>query len=343
MSENLIERVSSALGSEKTLEGFVRQLLEMLELATEMESTYLTHIDADGIEQHILYARNSQQMQIPEGLAVPWGDTLCKRALDEGRRYTCDVPAIWGDSDAAKALGITTYVSTPVMLGDGMLYGTLCAASAETRVLTERASQILQLFAELIGQYIRKEQLLQQLQDANNALTLVSYTDELTGLPNRRAVFNRLPALFSRAGREAVSVLIAYIDLDGFKQINDRYGHETGDAFLHAVGQRLRQFSGSEEISGRLGGDEFIIACLGPAGGDAPQAALALRAQLAALVSGHYDLPECPIDYPGASIGVIAVDPALISPENAVRNADAAMYQDKARRRSLREGLLPQA
>lgn len=132
MSEHLIERISTALGSEKTLEGFVRQLLEMLELVTDMESTYLTHIDNIEGLQHILYARNSRQMQIPEGMAVPWEDTLCKRALEEGRSFTNDVSSVWGDSEAAKALGITTYLSTPITLGDGMLYGTLCAASAQS-------------------------------------------------------------------------------------------------------------------------------------------------------------------------------------------------------------------
>ena len=97
------------------------QLLEMLELVTNMESTYLTRIEPDGDYQHILFSRNTKNMQIPEGLSVPWGDTLCKRALDEGRRYTCDVASIWGDSEAAKALGIMTYVSTPVTLVDGQL------------------------------------------------------------------------------------------------------------------------------------------------------------------------------------------------------------------------------
>ena len=106
MSDNLIERISTALESEYTLEGLVRQLLEMLELVTNMESTYLTRIEPDGSFQHILFARNSRHMQIPEGLCVPWGDTLCKRALDEGKRYTSDVANVWGDSKAANWLSI---------------------------------------------------------------------------------------------------------------------------------------------------------------------------------------------------------------------------------------------
>ncbi|MFK8258504.1 sensor domain-containing diguanylate cyclase [Erwinia sp. AnSW2-5] len=332
MKENLIERISTALGSEKTLEGFVRQLLEMLELVTEMESTYLTHIDADGIRQHVVYARNSKTMQIPEGLSVPWEDTLCKRALDEGRRFTCDVPAIWGDSEAAKALGITTYVSTPVMLGDGALYGTLCAASSQAQQLSERAEQMLNLFAELISQYIRKEQLLEELQEANAMLTAVSFTDELTGLPNRRAVFAHLPKLFAHARNTTHPLLMAFIDLDGFKQINDRYGHKTGDEFLQAIGERLKELAHEDDVLGRLGGDEFIIATLDVS--DAQTASVtAFKNRLSARLIGSYYLSGTKIDYAGASIGIIHVDPSVSTPDSALHDADAAMYEDKGRRK----------
>lgn len=335
MSDNLIERISTALESEYTLEGLVRQLLEMLELVTNMESTYLTRIEADGSFQHILFARNSRQMQIPEGLSVPWGDTLCKRALDEGRRYTSDVASVWGDSQAARALGITTYVSTPVTLADGSLYGTLCAASSEQRILTERSEQVLQLFAQLIAQQIQNEQLLQQLQQANAALTTASYTDELTGLPNRRAVFDKLPKLFSQARIDARYVLLAFADLDDFKEINDIYGHEAGDDFLIAVGQRLRAGTQPGEIIGRVGGDEFVVASVGPEEHElALQAAQTFKNRIANLLTGEYQLHSSVINYAGPSIGVIAVNPALTDHDSALREADAAMYIEKANRRS---------
>ncbi|MCE0813932.1 sensor domain-containing diguanylate cyclase [Buttiauxella sp. A2-C1_F] len=336
MSDNLIERISTALESEYTLEGLVRQLLEMLELVTNMESTYLTRIDPDGSFQHILFARNTHHMQIPEGLSVPWGDTLCKRALDEGKRYTCDVANVWGDSQAAKALGITTYVSTPVTLADGSLYGTLCAASSEHRILTERSEQVLQLFAQLIAQQIQNEQLLQQLQQANAALTTASYTDELTGLPNRRAVFEKLPKLFSQARQDARFVLLAFADLDDFKEINDVYGHDSGDDFLCSIGQRLQAGARPDDIIGRVGGDEFIVAGIGPKEyGMALQAAQAFKIRLSNLLTGEYQLHSSVINYAGPSIGVVAINPELTDHDQALREADAAMYLEKDRRRGL--------
>jgi len=335
MTDNLIERISTALHSEHTFEGLVRQLLEMLELVTNMESTYLTRIEPDGSLQHVLFARNSKKMQIPEGLSVPWADTLCKRALDDGMRYTCDVASIWGDSEAAKALNITTYVSTPVMLADGSLYGTLCAASSDSHQLSERSEQVLQLFANLIAQQIQNEQLMRQLQQANIALTTASYTDDLTGLANRRAVFEQLPQLFSRANRDDRYVLIAFADLDEFKQINDINGHEVGDDFLVAVGERLKNGVRIDEVLGRVGGDEFIVAGVGPHEyHEALQAAQAFKVRLSELLTGQYPLHSCLIDYAGPSIGAIAINPAVITPDMALREADAEMYKEKSRRRA---------
>ena len=132
MSE-LLDHLSESVTSARSVEELTRPLLEMLEAVTGLESTYLTSIDEIRGVQHVLYARNSSAMQIPEGLTVPWNDTLCKRALEEGRAFTDDVPACWGDSQAARDLGIRTYVSKPVRMGNGALYGTLCAASTQRR------------------------------------------------------------------------------------------------------------------------------------------------------------------------------------------------------------------
>lgn len=76
MSDFILARVSETLYKDQSLESLVRQLLEMLEMVTEMESTYLTKIDTDGRFQHIQYARNSKQLDIPEGFPCR-GATVC--------------------------------------------------------------------------------------------------------------------------------------------------------------------------------------------------------------------------------------------------------------------------
>ncbi|MDF3008218.1 MAG: sensor diguanylate cyclase [Enterobacter kobei] len=330
MSDIILARVSETLSSEHTVESLVRQLLEMLELVTDMESTYLTKIDVDARLQHILYARNTKQMNIPEGLSVPWDDTLCKRAMDDECFFSGDISDRWGDSDAARDLGITAYLSTPIRLEDGTLYGTLCAASTDRRTLSDRANQVLHLFAGLIAQAIQKESLVAQLREANAALIAQSYTDPLTGLPNRRAIFDNLTTLFSLARHLDISVIIAFIDLDNFKMINDSHGHEAGDEFLIQVGQRIAQASDADDIAGRLGGDEFIVACPGtPREKNAADLLQKIKGNIHARIAGEYALGGTQIYYPGASVGVIEVDPHYSDPDAALKLAGMAMYYDK--------------
>ncbi|MCP6559024.1 diguanylate cyclase, partial [Klebsiella pneumoniae] len=84
--------------------------------------------------------------------------------------------------------------------------------------------QVMGLFAKLISNYVEKDTLVQQLQAANVALELHSSTEELTQLPNRRALFKQLALRFASA-RAQQQVSLIFIDSDGFKAINDRFGH----------------------------------------------------------------------------------------------------------------------
>ena len=332
MSDFILARVSQTLANEHSLETLVRQLLEMLELVTRMESTYLTRIDFDAQRQHIMYAHNSSEMQIPEGFSVPWNDSLCKRALDDRCIFSNDVAERWRSCLAAQDLGIATFFSIPVRLTDGSLFGTLCATSRARQPYNIEGEQVMNLFANLISHYVEKETLVQQLRAANVALEMHSYTDELTGLPNRRSLFKHLAAQFSQARGQQRSVLLIFIDLDDFKAINDRFGHPCGDSFLIQIGERLAARVRSGDIVGRLGGDEFLIVGPGPDSADQQEYIAALRQALA----GIYFLGEHRINYPGASFGVIEADPWQIDVELALRAADEAMYQDKQSRRQGR-------
>ena len=110
-------------------------------------------------------------------------------------------------------------------MGDGALYGTLCAASTQRRPRTPEAERILTLFAYLIGQQVEREQLIQKLLVANEKLSAMAATDQLTGLPNRRALMQALDRMLAQGRRRQMGVQIAFIDLDGFKFFNDTYGH----------------------------------------------------------------------------------------------------------------------
>ena len=311
-----IARLSDSLVGAHSLEELVRPLLELLEAVTGLESTYMTAIDEVAGLQHILYARNTRRLQIPEGLSVPWDDTLCKRALDEGRMYTDDVADCWGDSDAARALGIASYASTPIHGKGGHVYGTLCAASDERKPLTNEAERVLRMFSTLIGQEVERAQLVQELRAANQALAASALTDVATGLPNRRALMEELARRLARGERNHNALLVAFIDLDGFKAINDRHGHEAGDRLLAAIASALTHASRAGDFCARLGGDEFVVLASVPAGdGDAALAAMRTRLH-------------------DATRGRFALGDDIHDADTALARADAAMYATKRERKA---------
>lgn len=344
----VLSQLTASLAKAKTVEQLIRPLLDMLGNITGMESTYLTSVHPEQNLQKVRYARNSGRMHIAEGLCVPWEDTLCKRSLDMGITATNQVSVLWGDSAAARQLGIKTYLSAPVFNTDGLLLGTLCAASSDTLPITHEIETLLLLFANIIANFIERELLVESLQVANAQLTSYAMTDALTGLPNRRALFDHLDRLLAQAVRNRFSILVSVVDLDGFKQINDQHGHQAGDEFLKSVAQRLQSGLRATDMLGRMGGDEFVIVGPGPAWpkddapgaliteGEPAQAGATLQRRLAAATAGDYLLAGHDTSYPGASVGVVALAPFGLRSETAVSLADSEMYTVKQSRKAGR-------
>lgn len=336
----LLSFLSEIVPQARTLEQLTRPLLVLLGQATGMESTYLTTIDLERGRQRVEFARNVGAMEIPEGLEVPWDDTLCKRALDEGRTYSDDVAECWGDSDAARALGIRTYVSAPIRAQDGRVLGTVCAASAAQVPRTEEMESMLRVLSGLLGFSLEREVLVGRLQALTTELAQMALTDSLTGLYNRRAILREIPRLLALARRERTFVLIGVVDLDGFKQINDSHGHQPGDQFLCEIAARLQGCLRSDDLLGRSGGDEFVVCALGSAADGPPRAeAMSLAAdqlqqRLAAATVGGYPLGNgSDIRYDGASVGVVALLPDGLDADEAIRLADCEMYRVKQERK----------
>lgn len=326
------DQLAGAMEHAGTLENLVRPLLELLQTVTGLESTYLTTVDLDAGQQYVLYARNTKKMQVAEGLAVAWEDTLCQRALDEQCSYTDHVAKRWPDSHAAAELGIATYASVPVHTADGKLYGTLCGASDKHRPQRPGALPVLQMFARLIAQQVDRERLMDSLRRANVALAVSARTDAVTQLPNRRALLDEMRRRMELANGGGHALLAAFIDLDGFKQVNDTHGHGAGDRLLGAIGGRLQGVLRDGDFVARFGGDEFVVLSGAPRDG-AQAVAEAMAARLAAATTGAFALGEVMLDYAGPSIGC-AVSVPGDDAEALLARADSRMYQVKQGRKN---------
>ncbi|NBD95906.1 MAG: diguanylate cyclase [Gammaproteobacteria bacterium] len=331
--EPALRQLADAVARTETLEDLVRPLLEILEVVSGLESTYLTAIDLDRWHQRILFSRNTRDLTIPEGLEVPWGDTLCKRALEGDCAHSEDVEADWGDSEAARELGIKSYVSEPVKVGNGELFGTLCGASGGAVPLSQDTERLLSLFASLIARQIERDRLIAYLREQNRDYMSFALTDPLTGIPNRRALLRELDRVLSDDERPSGDIHVAFIDLDEFKAINDRFGHDAGDRFLLEMSRVLSEGLRKTDMLARFGGDEFVVVGADEhAGGGRTREAWAAR--LAKLTSGRFDIGMSTIDYAGPSIGVITVHPEEQNAEQVISRADAVMYGVKKRRRA---------
>lgn len=157
---------------------------------------------------------------------------------------------------------------------------------------------------------------------AHSELTMRATTDALTGLANRAAFTAALTAALERGVEPDVSVL--FIDLDDFKSINDRFGHEAGDQVLREVAGRLRRAARPGDVCARLGGDEFAVLLPGAGADAAEQAAQRLADSIRAPLRRVGDV-LVPLS---ASVGAATV-PAGTDPETLLRQADAAMYTAK--------------
>jgi diguanylate cyclase (GGDEF)-like protein/PAS domain S-box-containing protein/hemerythrin-like metal-binding protein len=164
--------------------------------------------------------------------------------------------------------------------------------------------------------------------EAEIQINFLAYHDQLTGLPNRTLFFDRFSQAITFARRTEKKLALLFLDLDGFKPVNDRYGHDAGDIVLKAVAERLQAAIRGIDTVARLGGDEFAM-ILGQL--DSPQEAGLVAAKLVAVVGQPVALDNGELATVTASIG-IAMHPANGSEMDLLLGkADAAMYQSKER------------
>jgi diguanylate cyclase (GGDEF)-like protein len=226
------------------------------------------------------------------------------------------------DADNLEALGQVRAAATSVAI-------VVITSSADEALAFAAVSQGAQDY--LVKGHIDSEQLSRAIRWAvqrktlENELTRDALHDPLTRLPNRTLMLDRLASALARSERSGKKVVVFFMDLDGFKSVNDRFGHEAGDQFLSVMAGRLRGAVRPQDTVARIGGDEFVIICEGFNGFESEWQPLQRR--LIAAV-------EIPMELAGhavrvsASIG-LAVGGRECDPESMLRDADLAMYAMK--------------
>ena len=208
-----------------------------------------------------------------------------------------------------KAMGISSMVCQPVEAG-GERIGVLAVGWTDPQQsLEDRAAELVRLAADEAARALQRRAALRRLQTA-------ALNDVLTGVPNRRAFDEELPRAIARAKRSGEPLALAYMDLNGFKALNDRDGHAAGDRLLKEIAAAWQAQLRQTDMLARIGGDEFAVVLPNCATSDLDTMGERLRGAIA--------------HAPGCGLGIVVWDGSE-SAAALQRRADEALYADKAR------------
>lgn len=233
------------------------------------------------------------------------------------------------DQDMARQIraiesGMSPHVAYGVMESERSETTDALVAALETlfHLVSTRNQELLQLNQSLEAKVTERTQ---ALSAANRDLEMLASTDALTGLPNRRSAMVYLAATWQQSVQENTPLVCMMIDADGFKEVNDRFGHDAGDRVLRYFAQTLRETLRSDDFVCRLGGDEFLVICPNTDLPGGLQAAESLRSAIAAL---QIHFPEG--TWQGSlSAGVAARTARMDSYEELIVAADSGVYTAK--------------
>jgi diguanylate cyclase len=261
------------------LEQAARPLLLLAQNISGVESTFVTSINWDALNQTILYSQNQGALDVVEGVVLDWQDSMCRSLRLSGVAQSCAVGIDVAATPWAIANKIRTFFAVPIQV-DEVTIGTVCGASQKKFVLDQTQLEGIRLIADALrsqleaqrdttSAHARADAAELEALEARSAtkrqalhsqqMERLAHTDALTGLPNRRAFMMRWEYELARSLHQDYPIGLMLLDADRFKRVNDTEGHAMGDAVLRAIGATLMVVGRSPDVVARLGGDEFAL------------------------------------------------------------------------------------
>ncbi|WP_214752466.1 sensor domain-containing diguanylate cyclase [Exiguobacterium sp. s16] len=232
----------------KMYESFDELANDVLDLAKEILPEQMFYLSAfSDTQQFVLKLSNEKSsILIKEGMVVDLNNSVCKRIdfetnqplIYEDVQQDCPIDEVKGLLDG---VNIQSYLGIPISLTNGEKFGTLCAVNDEASLLDRKSINLLQRIVKLFSYYLELEHYV--------------WRDMLTELYNRRYLTKYFDGQLNKTGA------LFFLDLDGFKKVNDTHGHDVGDLVLKEVASRLQRIVNQQEeaFAIRLGGDEFVL------------------------------------------------------------------------------------
>lgn len=304
------------------LDHLVGRIVEVLPIG----SASVTLISETGETRHVAASDEAARRFVE--LQTETGQGPCIAAFRTGETIT--IPDLRKDtrfpdfSKRAIEEGLTAVFSFPLRDYDHSL-GSLDLYRTTAGTMDPEAMAAAQTLADVTTAYLLNAQARSDLEEASERDRHRSLHDPLTGLPNRTLLVERLDHAMLRCRRSKKMVAVFYTDLDGFKSINDSYGHQIGDQLLVAVAERLTNLLRPGDTVARFSGDEFVILCE-----DLDEALQAepLAERIGAAMREPFVVSGTQL-HVSASVGIAFAGLADDIPYSVLDQADAAMYEAK--------------
>lgn len=228
--------------------------------------------------------------------------------------------------ELVEALSLRSYVSLPILAPDRPLGIIECGTTRTHRNWTEEDRRLVEQLA-LEGSLVLEAAALREADRRRLAeLSHQAFHDELTGLPNRTLLMDRIAHALARAERNPEAVAVLFVDLDRFKPVNDRLGHDAGDTILVEVARRIETSVRPGDTVARLAGDEFVVVLEDVS--DREEAAH-VASRVVEELGRPYETARDRVTVT-ASVGIALGMPGEVDAEDLLRRADIAMYRVKA-------------
>jgi diguanylate cyclase (GGDEF)-like protein/putative nucleotidyltransferase with HDIG domain len=273
---------------------------------------------------------NGEEHRLFSSLDIPLGQGLSGWVAENRRPIINGNPSVEPGylNDPGKFSNLRSALAVPLE-GLAGVAGVLALYHAEADAFTRDHLRILQAISSKAG--IALENALKYRQVENS-----SVTDELTKLPNARSLFLQLDSELARSKRTGEPLVVLVLDLDGFKNINDRFGHLAGNKVLQLISQGLRNCCREYDCAARMGGDEFVMILAG-----STREAIATKARDFRRIAREAGLSFCGEDILSISVGEACFPEDGSDAEQLLAVADKRMYQAKQARTRPAQAAVP--
>jgi diguanylate cyclase (GGDEF)-like protein len=247
--DHLAETQRAIATSEGDLDAVLRTVVDEAQRLTGADAAVVEIPDGDDLVYRAVAGTAAAHL----GLRIPAAGAISGLAMRTGETLLCEDSETDErvDRDACRRVGARSMVVVPLR-HDAQTAGVLKVYSEDAGAFRPEHVRVLTLLADMIASALARAALLEKLEH-------LALTDELTGLPNRRSWYERLEHALARARRSHAPLSVVVLDLNGFKQVNDRRGHAAGDRLLLTAGACWSTALRDSDVLGRIGGDEFAV------------------------------------------------------------------------------------